>query len=178
MQKPIQITERGITLRAETKAKIEKRAAGLERYDPRMTSCHVICEAPHRSQRRGRHYSVRIEAGVPGKILNVARQHDSDISVAIRDAFDAARREIEDAVREREGRVKARAEALATGRIARLFPKDGYGFIEGEGGAEVYFHRNSVLRTRFDRMKVGDKVRYAEEMGEKGPQASAVKAAG
>lgn len=177
MQKPIQITERGVRLSEAQRARIRRRASGLERYDPRITGCQVVCEEPHRSRRTSVEFKVRVEATVPGKVLGVARG-DSDLNTAIRDAFDAIRREIEDAVRERDGRIKERAEALANGRIARLFPKEGYGFIEAGDGAEVFFHRNSVLQRRFGRLKVGDKVRYAEEMGEKGPQASSVHFAG
>ena len=41
-------------------------------------------------------------------------------------------------------------------------------------GREVYFHRNSVLNDGFDGVKIGDRVRFAEEQGAEGPQASSV----
>jgi cold shock CspA family protein len=62
----------------------------------------------------------------------------------------------------------------ARGRILRLFPYEGYGFLETRDHREVYFHRNSVLNRGFDRLEVGDEVRFVEEPGEKGPQASTV----
>ena len=63
-------------------------------------------------------------------------------------------------------------------RIARLFPDEGYGFIETADGREVYFHKNSVVGERFERLEVGKEVRFVEEHGENGPQASTVHVAG
>jgi cold shock CspA family protein len=60
------------------------------------------------------------------------------------------------------------------GRVIRLFREEGYGFLETPDGREIYFHRNSVLHPGFDRLEIGTEVRFAEEEGEKGPQASTV----
>lgn len=111
MQKPIQITERGLTLPEEAREKIRQRAEALEKFDDRLTSCHVVCEAPHRHQNSGSKIKISVALSTPGKTLAVNRQESEDLNAAIRDAFDAARRELEDAVRERDGRVKARSGA-------------------------------------------------------------------
>ena len=58
--------------------------------------------------------------------------------------------------------------------ITKLFQDRGYGFLESEDGREIYFHKNSVLDGRFEKLQIGAKVRYAEEDGDKGPQASTV----
>jgi cold shock CspA family protein len=58
-----------------------------------------------------------------------------------------------------------------------LFPAAGYGFLETPGGREIYFNKNSVLEEGFDHLKIGTVVKFAEEEGEKGPQASTVKPA-
>lgn len=58
--------------------------------------------------------------------------------------------------------------------VVRLFRDQGYGFIETAEGQELYFHRNSVLHDEFEQLRVGTGVRFAEEMGEEGPQASTV----
>jgi cold shock CspA family protein len=63
------------------------------------------------------------------------------------------------------------------GRVVRLFPEDGFGFLEAPDGREVYFHRNSVLEG-FDSLEVGSEVRFAEEQGIEGPQASTVSLVG
>jgi cold shock CspA family protein len=60
--------------------------------------------------------------------------------------------------------------------VARIFPQDGYGFIATPEGRELYFHRNSVLEPGFDQLEVGTEVRFDEEMGEQGLQATSVKA--
>jgi len=58
--------------------------------------------------------------------------------------------------------------------VVKIFPGEGYGFLEDDEGREIYFHRNSVLDGAFQRLEVGSEVRFAEEAGEKGPQASSV----
>ena len=60
------------------------------------------------------------------------------------------------------------------GRIAELHPDDDFGRILDSRRREVYFHRNSIINADFDSLAVGMEVRFAEEAGEKGPQASTV----
>jgi cold shock CspA family protein len=67
-------------------------------------------------------------------------------------------------------------ETLPTGKVVRLDLK--FGFIETSDGREIYFHRNSVLNGGFHKLKLGTLVAFAEEMGEKGPQASTVRLLG
>jgi len=61
-----------------------------------------------------------------------------------------------------------------SGFVARTFPADGYGFIRTLDHREIYFHRNSVFNNGFDAIEEGMGVRYYEEMGQNGPQASTV----
>ena len=93
--------------------------------------------------------------------------------MAVREAFDIARRRLQDYGRRQRGTVKASARQ-PRGRVAQLFPIDEYGYIEAEDGHEVYFHQNSVIDGKFEKLQIGAKVRYAEEDGDKGPQASTV----
>jgi cold shock CspA family protein len=60
-------------------------------------------------------------------------------------------------------------------RVTKLFPVDGYGFIETPDGREIYFHSNSVINNRFKSLRLGSKVSFTEEAGDKGPQASSVR---
>jgi len=139
-----------------------------------------VIEAPERRRRKGKLYHVRVEIGVPGTEL-VANRHPKnkhaheDVYVAVRDAFDAARRQLEDYGRKLSGRVKTH-EAPLHGKVLRLFPYEGYGFVAASDGREVYFHKNSVLRQAFDSLEVGSEVRLvvAEREGAQGPQASTV----
>jgi len=93
-----------------------------------------------------------------------------DIYVAIRDAFDAARRQLADHVRRRRGQVKERV-GPPHGVVLRK--GDDYGFLADDDGREIYFHRNSVVGG-FDDVIAGDEVRFTEEMGDEGPQATSV----
>jgi cold shock CspA family protein/ribosome-associated translation inhibitor RaiA len=176
---PLELVFRDITPYEEAvEAEVRKRAEKLERFFPLIVNCRVVVEKPHKHHKGGNIYMVKIDLTVPEKKLVVNREHPmrkshEDIFVAIRDAFDAARRQLEEYAEVERGDVKAH-ESVPTGRVSRLYPEEGYGFIEGFGGREIYFHRNSVL-DGFEALKVGVEVRFEEEEGEKGPQASTVK---
>jgi cold shock CspA family protein len=87
------------------------------------------------------------------------------------------RRRLQDHTRKQRGDTKAKAQPLDTARVVQLAPEKDYGFIETADGRQIYFHRNSVLHGHFDQLRAGSAVRYAEEMGEKGPQATTVRLA-
>ncbi|MHC4940266.1 MAG: HPF/RaiA family ribosome-associated protein [Planctomycetota bacterium] len=180
MQIPVQVTFRDMHHSDLIEADIEERAGRLERFYDKITSCRVVVSAPHVRQHGGQLYRVAIELTVPGKEIVVNRDpgldhaHE-DLKVALRDAFSAAQRRLQDYVRERRGYVKAH-EVPDHGRVARL--GDEFGFIETADGQELYFHRNSVLQEHFDDLEVGSEVRYVSEPGEKGLQATSVRAVG
>lgn len=58
------------------------------------------------------------------------------------------------------------------GRIVELYPAEDYGRIQTPDGRLIYFHRNSVVETDCENLEIGSEVRFVEEMGELGPQAS------
>lgn len=179
MQLPLQITFRDMPPSPAVEAKIREKAARLDRFAQHIMACRVVVEAPHRRHHQGKLYHVRVDITLPGSELVVSREpaeHQAyeDVYVAIRDSFDAAVRQLEDYVRRQRGKTK-RHEPPLQGYVARLAPDEDYGFIETPDGREVYFHRNSVLADAFDRLAVGDKVQFVEELGEKGPQASTVR---
>jgi cold shock CspA family protein len=176
MQLPLQITARDISLSEAAEADIHAKAANLDTYYDGIMSCRVVVEGPVRHHRKGP-FTVRIDLTVPGAELVVDRHADVDLYVAIRDAFDAARRRLEDYARRQRGDVKSHEETPRA-RVSRLFPEEDYGFLETPDGQEIYFHRRSVLHPGFDRLAIGTEVRFVEEAGEKGPQASTVAIAG
>jgi len=180
MQLPLQITFRNMAPSAAVEAHIRERADALERFFKRIIACRVVVEARARRHRKGKLYHLRIDLTVPGREIVVKRdpiEHHAheDILVAVRDAFDATRRQLEDHARGLRGDVKAH-EAPSHGRIARLFKKRGYGFIQSSDGQEIYMHRNAVVGGEFDALTKGEEVRYVvhESQGEQGPQASTV----
>ncbi len=153
--------------------------AHLEQFHGRMTACRVVMCAPEKHKHKGHLYQVRVHIVVPGggevavRPSTARHQWNQDPLVAIRNAFDAARRQLEDKVRRVRGDVKAH-EAPDHGTVARIFPEDGYGFIVSADGQEIYFHRNSVVGQRFAELTSGAAVRFVASAGEKGPQASTV----
>lgn len=182
MQLPLQVTFRNLPRSEAIAAKLEERASKLERYYGGIVGCRVVVEAAHKHHRRGNHYHVRVDVTVPDGELVANREPDehhayTDVYVAIRDAFDSMRRQLEDYARRRRGQVKNH-EPPGHGRIVELNPDDGYGRIETPEGRLIYFHRNSVLGADFDRLEIGAEVRFDEELGERGPQASTVHTVG
>jgi len=177
---PLQITFRNMTPSPAVRARIREHVEKLEHIHDRIMSCRVVIRSPHRHHRKGHIFHVSIDAKVPGSEVAVNRdpgEHHAheDVYVAVRDAFDALARRLQDVARRRRGDVKVH-EAEAHGRISRVFPD--YGFIASSQGDDVYFHANSVENDGFARLQIGDEVRYSVEIGEKGLQATVVKQAG
>ena len=117
---------------------------------------------------------IRTPAGeiVVSQNPNEHQAHE-DIYVAIRDAFKAARRQLQDQLRKQRGKVKLH-ETPPHGRVSALHPAENYGTITDSNGREIYFHRNGIVNQDFDQLEIGAEVRFAEEAGDKGPQASSV----
>ena len=184
MDIPLQVSFRNMDRSEAVEARVREKAEKLEKYFGHLTSCRVVVEAPERRHHKGKLFHVRIELGVPGKELIVNRHpkdkhaHE-DVYVAVRDAFHAARRQLEDHGRKLDGKIKTH-EVPLHGKVARLFSHEGYGFIAASDGREIYFHKNSVLREGFDELEVGKEVRLvvAERESAEGPQASTVEPIG
>jgi len=119
MQIPLQIAVRGMAHSPAMDERIREKVAGLERFHSRVTGCRVTVSESHRHQQQGRHFEVRIDVRVPGHSeIVVNRQHDEDVYVAMRDAFDAATRQLEDVVRTKRDEVKSH-ESLRRGALKR-----------------------------------------------------------
>ena len=179
MQIPLQITFRDMEASAAVETTIREKAAKLDQFYDQIMSCRVMVEAPHAHHHKGKLFQVRIDLTVPEGELLVTHEHHhkdpahEDVYVAIRDAFDAMTRQLEDYARKRRGKVK-KHEAPAHGHVFSLNPEEDYGRIKTPEERVIYFHRNSVLDNAFDKLEVGSEVRFVEEMGERGPQASTV----
>lgn len=179
MQVPIHIAFEHIGHSDALEAAVRKEAQRLERFYERITSVRVVLARPQHRHQKGDAYSVRIHVAVPGgKHIDITRDpaatgRHEDAHVTIRDAFDAAGRQLQDQARKLEGAVKAHA-LPPHGVVASLVPERDHGFIAASDGREIYFHRNSVAGGRFDDLEVGQEVRFSEEAGDKGPQATSV----
>lgn len=156
-------------------SRINERVAKLDRFFNRITRCRVTVDQTQRRHHQGKLFNVKIDVTVPGAELVVTRVEHEDIYVAIRDAFNALERKIEDYARVLRGEVKSHVTA-PEGRVIRLFRAEGYGFIAASDGREVYFHRNSLIDLDFDLLSEGTEVLFLEEEGAEGPQAVRVSA--
>ncbi len=173
MQIPLQVTFRHFPRSDALAARIRERAAELEGFFPHIMSCRVVVEEESRHKHQGRIFTVRVDLRVPGHELVVSREHDQDPFVAVRDAFDALRRQLEDEARVMRGDVKGHPMELR-GRVARLFPDEGYGFIVTGDGRELYFSSENVVKQSFDALTVDTEVQFIEDVGAEGPQAKRV----
>lgn len=115
MQTPLQITCRGIALSGGLEARLHEKAGKLGAVHPEIVSCRIVIEEIQRHQRNGREFTMRIDARVPGHDIVVSRSHDEDIYVALRDAFNAFERQLEDYARAQRAEMKSPSQA---GRIA------------------------------------------------------------
>lgn len=175
MQLPIQIVFRDLARSEAIEAAIREKAEKLDQFFDRIMSCRVTVGMIQKHQRRGKLFNVRVDLTVPGAEIVVNRDRSEDVYVAIRDAFDHARRKLEDYARRLRGDVKSH-EIESRGEIARLFADEGYGFIRRADGTEFYFHRYNVVHPDFDQLDIGNEVSFLEEAGAEGPQANRVSA--
>jgi cold shock CspA family protein/ribosome-associated translation inhibitor RaiA len=178
VQLPLQITFRHMEPSPALEARIRELAGRLEKFSAGIMHCHVIVEAPPKHQHQGGLFEVRIDLTVPDRQIAIRRSHPArhsheDAYVALRDAFRAARRKLEDYERERHAPAKTHV-GPPHGRVCELHPDEGFGRIEADDGRLIYFHRNSVIDRPLEQLSIGTEVRFNEEPGDRGPQASTV----
>ncbi len=63
------------------------------------------------------------------------------------------------------------------GRIKKMVRDRGFGFIRGDDGKEVFFHRSGLAAADYDALSEGDAVEYVVQEGPRGARAENVKAA-
>jgi cold shock CspA family protein/ribosome-associated translation inhibitor RaiA len=182
VQRPTRISFKGMDPSPAVEAEIKSKLGTLERFFDRVIGCDVVIEAPPHHSRKGHPFGVRLEISVPGgpPVVVSHPHHDradhDDAHVAIRDAFNAAKRQLQDRARKQRGEVKLH-EGPPLGRIWHLVPTQRYGFILAADGSEIYFHENALVGADYDQLEVGDEVSFVvhDKEGDKGPQASTVK---
>lgn len=175
MEAQFQITSRHLTLSDDIADAIRQECAKLQRFYPRIMGCRVLVDAEHRFATGDPiAYGVRIDLTVPQGELPATRQRDPVLWSAVQRAFDAAQRQLEDFARVQRGDTSPRENPPKRATVRKLLPWEGYGFLETGDGREIYFHRNSVRNGTFDQLEVGAPVRFREEEGDQGPQATMV----
>ena len=97
MKNPVQISLRGIPHSDALETYIGQEVQRLDRVCNRIVSCHLIAEhlqAPGRRQ-----FVVRLNLTLAGTEVAVDRDHDTDVYMAVRSAFDAAAHQLQDYMR-------------------------------------------------------------------------------
>ena len=128
MQIPLQITVRDMPRSDALDARIREKAASLEHFHPRITSCRVTVAEYRKHHHQGRCFQVRVDVRVPGHAEIVSNlHHHEDVYVALRDAFDSTARQLEEVVRE----------SAATSRLIRCRNKGGWRRRGADNAAQV-----------------------------------------
>ena len=180
MQVPLEVSFRDVEKTPEIEELIDRKVAKLEKIHKNIISCRIAVDQPQRHQRQGNPYEVRLIINVPPgheivvKNGNTETEMHEPLEVVLRNAFDTAYHQLNELIRKQRRDVKKHPDQETMGFVDKIFPEQDYGFIKTIDGLDVYFHRNSVLHGDFDRLSVGTGVRYVEEEGEKGLQASTV----
>jgi ribosomal subunit interface protein len=159
---PVQITIRDIPSSLALETTIRKRAEKLHRFYGRISSCRIMVDLPQKHKHQGKLYNVKIDITVPGKEFVTTRKVDQDVYVAIRDAFNAIARQLEEHSRKQHGRVKTHIDVMH-GHVVRLMPREGYGFIKGVDSNEYYFSLTNVSHPGLKPLLVGDAVQFIAE---------------
>ena len=173
MKLPLRITFHGMERSDAVEASAQQRAAHLERFCSEILACRVVVDLLQKHSHQGRPFGVRIDLTLPGRELVVNRVENADVYVALRDAFDDMKRQLEEAVRLRRGKEKLHPRELR-GEVVRLNGEDGFGFVRTPDGEEYYFNRFNLAGARFEQVEVGCEVQFIADLAAEGPQAKRV----
>lgn len=173
MQLPVHIQFHGMEASDALEVSARTHAHKLEVFAPDIMSCRVVIEQEQKHQHQGRPYSVRIDLTLPGHELVVNRVQNEDVYVALRDAFDDMKRQLEDVVRQHRGKEKQHPQPRH-GELVRLDGEGGFGFVRTPNGDEYYFGRDNVAGTPFENLQTGSAVQFIANVGGDGLQAKRV----
>ncbi len=180
MDVPLEISYREVDKSDYIENLIREKAAKLEKVCDHITSLRVAVELEHKTQAPNAPYRVRLDINVaPGQEFAIKRdgsnsEQNRDLSMLLRDAFEAAWNKLRKLKDKQQGRVKNHPEQQVSALVGKLFPKENYGFLRTLDGRDVYFHRNAVVGRDFDDLRPGAGVTFNLEQGEKGLQATSV----
>jgi cold shock CspA family protein/ribosome-associated translation inhibitor RaiA len=185
MERPLDIGFHNMEPSPDIEAEIRQRVDKLERRYSNLIGCRVTVEALHNQHRTGNVHEVHIVLSVPGRDLAVSREpHRAkeryarpNMHAILRDAFEAAERQLESYKGIRRVDATGPSGSALTGQVTQLLPGEDHGFILNNLGTQLYFHRDSVTNSTFEDLRVGQSVHYVEEEGDAGPVATKVRVA-
>jgi nucleotide-binding universal stress UspA family protein/cold shock CspA family protein len=174
---PFEVAWRNVRPSRRIERQIVRAVESLEPLVPDAFRCDVVVEQRNPRHRLGNLYQVRLELSRPGGRVNVSRtppEHSENetLVTAVGEAFQKLRRQVL-ALHQVEGGKVKRHEVQPRGVVTDLFPD--HGFLRGDDGGVVYFHRNAVLEEGWETLEVGTRVEYRMEEGDLGPQAASLR---
>jgi cold shock CspA family protein/ribosome-associated translation inhibitor RaiA len=187
VQTPPQITFKNIAKSEALETLIQSRIEKLGKVHPNIIGCRVVVETPHRSANSGKvPLGIAVEVVVPGRPTIVAKESEErrdakdDHTSAVHHAFEAVERQLRTINDMQQQPTKVHEAEGETGVVLRLFPDQGYGFVEVRGSPDLYFTRNAVQSDQFDALTPGMMVHITRATleGPMGPQASSVRLLG
>jgi ribosomal subunit interface protein len=170
MQQPLQITFRDIEPSLAVEQKIREKVEKFDTFYNHITSCKVVVEQVQKHQHQGKLHNISIYVNVPGKELTVSKHPNENLYIAIQQATDNMRQQLDEYRRRLYGDTKDHGERLS-GTVTRLMEDEGYGFIVDAEKNEYYFNLTHLVDIKFYQLQVGDKVRFLPAMGNEGLQA-------
>ena len=173
MKLPVHIQFQGVAPSPALEESARTHAQKLELMAGDIMACRVNIDQTQKHQHQGRPFEVRIDLTLPGKELVVNHVQNEDVYVALRDAFDSMKRQLEDVVRKRRGQQKLHVQPLH-GEVVRMDDSGGFGFIRTPTGDEYYFSRDNLADTPFEHMQNGVAVQFIPDLGREGLQARRV----
>ncbi len=173
MKQPLEIRFIGMPSSEAVESAARDKALRLDRFCPSIMTCRVAIEHKQKHQHQGQPFAVRVDVTLPGHELTVNRVEHEDVYVALREAFDDMRRQVEDAVRLLRGQEKQHPTALH-GEVVRFDAEGKFGFIRTADGDEYWFSAENVVNEPFESMPVGTQVQFIPEVAAEGRQAKRV----
>lgn len=173
MKQALQIRFLGMEPSDAVETAVREKAAKLDEFRPDLMACRVTVELIDRHRHQGRHFAVRIDATLPGHEVVVDRVQDEDVYVALRDAFDDARRQIQDSSRRDQRHVKEHAVTMH-GEVVRFDADGRFGFIRSADGDDYWFGPENAADVPFEHLQIGTKVQFVPEVAAEGRQAKRV----
>lgn len=174
MQVPLELVARDVPLRPALKAAIQKSVDHLEQLEPRLIACRVVVTRGPGRHRQRFQYRVRLDLTVPRREFPVTRTTGTTALAAAQAAFETAERRLREETERRNERGRHPRARPPRARVRTIYPTAGYGFLETDDGRQIYFDARSVLDGAFSRLEPGTEVKFREEAGRDGPQASTV----
>ncbi len=174
----LKIEARNVELRKSWQTKISEEQEKLIRHYPNfVVHLRISIEATTHYKEGG--FEIKLVATVPNDTVVVTRNGES-VRTVLTESFDVLALQLKEIQRKKRKSQKVSNNvegADNVGIIRKVSPHESYGFIMSADKRDIYFHENALKNVNIEDLAEGDSVIFGETQGDKGPQASWVRAA-